>query len=67
MIKGNLTAYLSTGSRAVADRVAELQAAGLIIEKREEQRPFRKFVEITPKGRQVAEHLAAIEEILQTD
>ena len=65
MIKGNLTSYLSTGSKAVADRVAELLAAGLVTEEQEQQRPFRKFVSLTPKGRAVAEKLADIEGILR--
>lgn len=65
MIKGVLTAQLSTGSRAVSDRVKELQEGGLVLERTEAERPFRKFVELTPRGRDVAEHLAAIEEILK--
>lgn len=64
MIKGNLTAYLSSGSKAVADRVADLQELGLVTEEQESQRPFRKIVQLTDKGRQVAEKLAEIEEIL---
>lgn len=67
MIKGVLTAQLSTGSRAVPDRVKELQEGGLVLERTEEERPFRKFVELTPRGREVAVHLAAIEEILGKD
>ena len=66
-IKGVLTSVLSTGSRTVPDRIKDLEDAGLITEEQEQQRPFRKFIDLTPKGRQVAEHLAAIEGILQTD
>ena len=66
-IKGVLTSVLSTGSRTVPDRIKGLQDAGLVIEEQEQQRPFRKFVELTPKGRAVAEHLAAIEGILRDE
>jgi DNA-binding MarR family transcriptional regulator len=45
-------------------RVAELLEAGLITEVQEDAKPFRKFIELTPEGRKVAEHLTAIEKIL---
>jgi DNA-binding HxlR family transcriptional regulator len=65
VIKGVLTSILSTGSRAVPDRIAELQDAGLVKEVSESEKPFRKFVELTPRGREIAEKLAEIEGILK--
>lgn len=64
MIKGVLASYVAKGTVSVQSRVEELIQLGLVIEEREQQRPFRKFVELTPKGRAVAEKLAEIEEIL---
>lgn len=65
MQKGILVSMLAKAAATVNYRVAELLEAGLITETREENRPFRKFVELTPRGREVAEHLAAIEGILE--
>ena len=67
IIKGNLLPKVTKGTGTAMSRIKELHEAGLIIEEQEQQRPFRKFIDLTPKGRQVAEHLAAIEGILQTD
>lgn len=66
IIKGNLLPKVTKGTGTAMARIKELQEAGLIIEEQESQRPFRKFVELTPKGRQVAEKLAEIEGILRT-
>jgi DNA-binding HxlR family transcriptional regulator len=67
IIKGNLLPKVTKGTGTAMARIKELQEAGLIIEEQEQQRPFRKFVQLTPKGRAVAEHLAAIEGILRED
>lgn len=67
MIKGVLASYVAKGTVSVQSRVDELVKLGLITEEREDTRPFRKFVELTPKGRAVAEHLAAIEGILRDE
>jgi DNA-binding MarR family transcriptional regulator len=64
MQKGILVSKLAKAAATVNYRVAELLVAGLITEVQEEARPFRKFIELTPRGKQVAKHLAAIEEIL---
>ncbi|NLI74185.1 MAG: hypothetical protein GX369_05395 [Euryarchaeota archaeon] len=65
MIKGVLASYVAKGTVSVQSRVDELLQLDLVTEEQEQQRPFRKFIELTPKGRAVAEHLAAIEELLQ--
>ncbi|KQM12274.1 hypothetical protein AOA80_03575 [Methanomassiliicoccales archaeon RumEn M1] len=67
MIKGVLASYVAKGTVSVQSRVDELVKLGLITEEREDTRPFRKFVQLTPKGRQVAEKLAEIEGILQEE
>ena len=65
IVKGVLASKIARSAGTVIDRVNELLEAGLVTESKEETRPFRKFVELTPRGRTVAEHLAAIEEILE--
>ncbi len=65
--KGILVSMLAKAAATVNYRVTELLEAGLVTETKEDKRPFRKFVELTPRGRHVAEHLAAIEELLQKD
>ena len=67
IMKGNLLPKVTKGTGTAMARIKELQDAGLVIEEQEQQRPFRKFVELTPKGRAVAEHLAAIEGILRDE
>ena len=64
IMKGNLLPKVTRGTGTAMSRIKELQDAGLLTEEQEQQRPFRKFIELTPKGRAVAEHLAAIEGIL---
>jgi DNA-binding HxlR family transcriptional regulator len=67
IVKGVLTGKIARSAGTVIDRINELMEAGLVTEVQEDKRPFRKFVELTPLGRQVAEHLAAIEEILEKE
>ena len=64
MSKGILSHALSSGSGVVQDRVKELKEVDLLTEKKEDRRPFRIMVELTPRGRAVAEKLREIEEIL---
>jgi DNA-binding MarR family transcriptional regulator len=66
MQKGVLVSKLAKAATTVNYRVSELLGAGLITEVQEETRPFRKFVELTPRGKKVAKHLAAIEDILES-
>lgn len=48
-----------------AHRKEELVELGLLVEKKEEDFPFRILCELTPKGRRIAEHLRAIQQILE--
>ncbi|HHT76015.1 MAG: winged helix-turn-helix transcriptional regulator [Methanomassiliicoccaceae archaeon] len=59
-----LSSRLAKGAGTTISRVRSLVAEDLIMEERETEFPRRKFLELTPKGRAVAEKLAEIEEIL---
>ena len=65
IVKGILASKIAKSAGTVIDRIDELQTMGLVIETKEDKRPFRKFVELTPKGREVAERLAEIEDLLK--
>jgi DNA-binding HxlR family transcriptional regulator len=67
IMKGNLLPKVTKGTGTAMARIKELQDAGLVTEEQESQRPFRKIVQLTDKGRQVAEKLAEIEEIMGED
>lgn len=67
MIKGVLNQKITRSTVSVQRRIDALVRAGLLSEEQEEQHPFRKYIELTPRGRAVAEHLQAIEEILQKE
>ncbi|NLI74184.1 MAG: MarR family transcriptional regulator [Euryarchaeota archaeon] len=60
-----LSSKLAKGAGTTINRVRSLVAEDLIVEDREVKFPRRKYLELTPKGRAVAEHLAAIEGILK--
>lgn len=64
IIKSVLTSLLSSGSRTIADRIPQLESAGIIIESQEDVRPFRKYISLTPKGKIIAEYLVQIENLL---
>jgi DNA-binding MarR family transcriptional regulator len=66
MQKGILVSKLAKAAATVNYRVAEFLEAGLITEVQEDARPFRKFIGLTPRGKKVAKHLAAIEDILES-
>jgi DNA-binding PadR family transcriptional regulator len=65
IIKGVLASKIARSAGTIIDRIDELQDAGLLTEIREDVRPFRKFVELTPLGREVAEKLVEIEDMLE--
>jgi predicted transcriptional regulator len=65
MQKGILVSKLAKAATTVNYRVAELLEAGMNTEVQEDARPFRKFIELTPRGKKIAKHLAAIEEIFE--
>lgn len=65
VISGNLAGLLSRRSAGTSiDRVNDLEKAGLVVSVREDKKPFRKYISLTPRGLKVAKHLRAIEEIL---
>lgn len=64
IVKGVLAGKIAKSAGTVIDRINELMEAGLVTEVQEDKRPFRKFVELTPRGRLVAKKLVEIEGIL---
>ena len=60
MVKGNLARAIAKGTATVQARVADLVDSGLVTETRETTKPFRIYVELTPKGREVADLLHEI-------
>ncbi|QLH74971.1 MAG: hypothetical protein HPY73_05650 [Methanomassiliicoccales archaeon] len=64
MVKSVLYSRLEKSNKTIQPRVDEMVATGLISETIEERPPKRKWVELTEKGRKVAEKLEEIEGIL---
>lgn len=62
--RGSLYKELNKGIRVVLDRVNSLRDMGLIRETVQPVKPFTKMLELTEKGKRVAEHLRAIEDEL---
>jgi DNA-binding HxlR family transcriptional regulator len=60
-----LTQLITTSTQGVKSRVDELSAAGLVTVEQDTAHPFPQWVSLTPLGREVAEHLQAIEELMQ--
>ena len=60
MVKGDLARSIAKGTATVQSRVADLVDSGLVTETRETTKPFRIYVELTPKGREVADLLHEI-------
>jgi DNA-binding HxlR family transcriptional regulator len=65
MKKTVLYQHIARNTKAIADRLHELEEVSLLTITKSEEHPFPQIVELTPRGHRVAEHLAAIEEILQ--
>jgi len=61
MVKGDLAARIAKGTVAVQSRIESLISEGLITETQEKTRPFRKFIDLTKKGKEVSSHIAAVE------
>jgi DNA-binding HxlR family transcriptional regulator len=66
MPKGMIYQKIPKNKTVLQSRIKELVDAGLLNEE-EKFDPFRKIISLTPKGRKVAEHLAAIEGILREE
>ncbi len=58
---------IGVGEPVLVKRVNELRDAGLLEEHVLDVKPFSKNVQLSKVGRQVANHLAAVEEILEKD
>ncbi len=64
MVKGELASKIAKGTSTVQARIADLIEMGLLTEKREPVKPFKKIVELTPKGRAASNLLFALEDLL---
>lgn len=59
-----LASKIAKGTSTVQARIADLIEMGLLTEKREPVKPFKKIVELTPKGRAASNLLFALEDLL---
>ena len=65
MQKMILNHFITRSSGAIKDRIDELEGLGLITEELPSKPTLPHQISLTPRGREVAEHLAAIKDILQ--
>ncbi len=65
MVKGDLARSIAKGTATVQSRVADLVDSGLVTETREMAKPFRIYVDLTPKGREVADLLREMEALFE--
>lgn len=63
MSRSVLYGQVISSNRTMKDRVNELMALGLLEDVLIDERPYRAL-QLTARGREVAEHVAAIERIL---
>jgi DNA-binding HxlR family transcriptional regulator len=63
MSRSVLYGQVISSNRTMKDRVNELMALGLVEDVLIDERPYRAL-QLTERGREVAEHVAAIERIL---
>jgi len=66
MVKGELAASVAKGTVAVQSRIESLVSEGLVTETQEKMKPFRKYIELTEKGKKISDFLADIEKIMRT-
>ena len=64
MFKGELASKITIGTASIQARVDELVRLGLLEEEPQTVKPFRKIIRLTDKGREVAEMIEKIEEVL---
>ena len=64
LMKGELASHVTVGTASVQARVADLVEAGLLTETSENVKPFRKMIGLTDKGREVAESIRHVEDLL---
>ena len=63
MSRSVLYGRVISSNRTMMDRVNELMALGLVEDMLIDERPYRAL-QLTERGREVAEHVAAIERVL---
>ena len=63
-VRTSVYSHASNSTTSARQKLELMIGSGLIKESEEPLPPKRKWVELTPKGRQVAEKLAEIEKIL---
>ena len=66
MVKGDLASKVAKGTVAVQARIEDLVELGLVTETKESRKPFRKYIELTSKGKEVADHLCLILNIISS-
>ena len=64
MVKGELCAKVAVGTASAQDRIEDLVSQGLVTEEQESVKPFKKILNLTPKGRKVVDAIVQIESIL---
>ena len=65
IVKGDLHRLVAKGMSTTLDRLDSLEKIGLVKVDVEAVKPFRKFMQLTPMGMRIAEHLQAIEDELE--
>ena len=65
MNKSILTSKITTNNQSIKSRVDELIRSVLISETVADKHPYPHSIDLTPLGREVAEHLQTIEELMQ--
>ena len=66
MSRSVLYGQVISSNRTMKDRVNELMALGLVEDVLIDERPYRAL-QLTERGREVAEHLQAIEELMRRE
>lgn len=65
MCKGELSSKITVGTVSVQARISDLIDAGLIHERVDTVRPYKKHISLTEKGTQVAELIVRMNNLLQ--
>lgn len=66
MFRTQIYNELGTNNKSMAARIAMLRDMGLVRETVETAPPYRVYIELSDKGGGIAEHLDAIEELLNS-
>lgn len=65
MVKGDLAHSMSKGTSTVQRRVEDLVEAGLVEERRETVRPFKRIVSLTAEGEAAADLLKQLDDLVR--